>query len=260
MQLYFIRHGQSTNNLLYEETLSDQDRSEDPPLTEKGLQQAERLAEYLRSGRSGCLDDDQQNLTGFEITHLYTSLMIRAASTAACIARMLHLPPIAWPETHEGGGIYLDDPKTGEPMPLSGKPRSYFERNYPELILPDTLSEEGWWNRPFETRPERRRRAEAFLAELLQRHAGKPHRVALVSHGGFYNHFLAVLFGLQDGLARLIASGPQAQNQTDPAPMPQDGLWFSLNNVGISCFDFLPGEVKVVYMNRIDFLPRDLIT
>lgn len=259
MQLFFIRHGQSTNNLLYEENTGEQNRSEDPPLTEKGLRQAEKLAEYLRSGRSGCPGDDPGG-GGFGLTHLYTSLMIRAVSTAVCIARALNLPLVAWPEVHEGGGIYMEDPDTGEPVGLDGKPRAYFERHYPELILPDWLDEKGWWNRPFETRLERRRRAEAFLTELFKRHADESHRVGVVSHGGFYNHCLAVLLGLQDGLARELAGLPLVQDLDQLSAWQQEGLWFSLNNTAISCFNFLPGEVKIVYLNRVDFIPPDLIT
>ena len=46
-QLFFIRHGQSTNNALADPT----QRVQDPELTELGQIQAERVAEYL-SGKS----------------------------------------------------------------------------------------------------------------------------------------------------------------------------------------------------------------
>jgi len=262
MQLYFIRHGQSFNNAIDEETSYSQDRSEDPPLTDKGLRQACVLAEFLREGGSFSAVEgfDPHRSSAPVFTHLYTSLMIRAVATAVCISAALDLPPVAWTNVHEGGGIYLDNPETGERQPLGGKPRSYFEQHFPQLVLPETLGEAGWWNRPFETRPERRRRAQAFLVELLQRHGSQPDRVAVVSHGGFYQHFLAALFGFQEEAARAATGVARSNNQDNVTTEWKDVLWFTLNNTGISRFDFLQGEVRVAYLNRLDFLPPDLIT
>ena len=50
MQLYLIRHGQSTNNARWEAQENyDTYRSSDPTLTEKGIRQAELLADFWRS-------------------------------------------------------------------------------------------------------------------------------------------------------------------------------------------------------------------
>ena len=50
---------------------------------------------------------NEQNQYGFGFTHIYTSLMERAATTAAPIARALGTVPFsAWTEIHEEGGIY----------------------------------------------------------------------------------------------------------------------------------------------------------
>jgi len=49
VELYFIRHGQSTNNVLMEKDRKNYlyDREVDPDLTQKGVEQAALVAEYL---------------------------------------------------------------------------------------------------------------------------------------------------------------------------------------------------------------------
>jgi 2,3-bisphosphoglycerate-dependent phosphoglycerate mutase len=224
MQLFFIRHGQSTNNQLYATTGSDKGRNCDPDLTEIGRKQAHLLAEYLDQGRT-C------------ITHLYTSLMVRAVSTGAVVAERLGLPLVAWPDLHEEGGIYLSD-DSGKPEGQPGKDRAYFKEHFPMLVLPVTLGEGGWWNRPYETTAERPLRAKRLLNELFARHGSSDGCVAVISHGGFYNHVLSTLLNLPDG----------------------HGWWFVLNNTAITRIDFYPDRTDFVYHNRVHFLPPELIT
>jgi 2,3-bisphosphoglycerate-dependent phosphoglycerate mutase len=242
MQLYFIRHGQSENNLLWTETASSEGRSEDPELTPVGRQQAEAVARFLTQSDPMLITNphvyDTQNVGGFGITHIYCSLMIRAVATATIIARELSLPLVAWEEVHEEGGIHQKDEETGERVGLPGKNNAYFEAHYPDLILPDSLSAEGWWNRPFEPYEERPLRARRFLHAFLDRHGGTEDRVAVVSHGGFYNQLLRAIFDLPDG----------------------SGFWFALNNAAITRLDFGQEEVVLSYSNRTDFLPREMIT
>jgi len=79
MQLYFIRHAQSTNNELYESTGSSYGRNEDPELTELGIKQASALAEFLQTGNpNGGARKETASPKGFGLTHLYSSLMRRA--------------------------------------------------------------------------------------------------------------------------------------------------------------------------------------
>lgn len=242
MQLYFIRHGQSENNLLWEQTGSSHGRSQDPDLTPVGRQQAERVARFLAQGDPAQIANarrrDPQNVGGFGLTHLYCSLMIRAVTTGTIVSRAVGLPLVAWVDIHEGGGIHLKDEQTGEHIGLPGKNRAYFEAHYPDLILPDSLGEEGWWNRPFESYEERPLRARRFLREFLARHGGTDDRVALISHGGFYNFLLRAIFDL-------------------PA---DSNCWFSLNNAAITRIDFVGEDTILTYANRVDFLPPELIT
>ena len=241
MQLYFIRHGQSENNLLWAQSGSSERRSADPGLTAVGRQQAHGVAQFLRRADSPAAansDEDSQNRAGFGITHLYTSLMVRAVATGTIIAQALGLPLVAWEDLHEWGGIYRTDEETGERIGLPGHNRAYFETHYPELVLPDLLGDEGWWNRPFETREERPARARRFLHDLLDRHGGADDRVAVVSHGGFHRELLWAVLGVPEG----------------------NGCWLALNNGALTRVDFNGEETALSYLNRAGFLPRELIT
>jgi 2,3-bisphosphoglycerate-dependent phosphoglycerate mutase len=240
MQLYFIRHAQSANNALWDRTGTNIGRSEDPELTETGRRQVACLAEALSLGSPAAAggNGDLQNRGGFHLTHLYTSLMLRSVMTSTSVAERLGLPLNGWKDLHECGGIYLDDPETGQPVGLPGKNRAFFAARYPSLHLPKDLGESGWWNRPYESVEERDQRARRFLEELLLRHGDSQDRVGVISHGAFYNRVLGEV--LQIG--------------------SRQGLWFMLNNCAITRLDFVEGEVSLVYTNRLDFMPSELIT
>lgn len=240
MQFYFIRHGQSQNNALYARTGSWQGRDHDPELTDVGRLQADHLARFLQPSDplSDSNDSDPLNSAGFGITHLYSSLMIRAAATGSIVAEALDLPLVAWEDLHEGGGIYLDDELTENKIGQPGPNRAELETRFPRLVLPDSLNEAGWWNRPFEDPEQRPIRARRFLNDLIERHRNTGDRVAVISHGGFYNHFLGALLRLPE----------------------RDGFWFELSNTGITRIDFGEDRVYLLYANRVDFLPKEMIT
>lgn len=243
MQLYFIRHGQSGNNWLWDQTQSSKGRNEDPPLTAAGRKQANLVAQFLarEGGPSEPNDNDYQNHTGFNLTHIYSSLMTRAVDTGYTVAQALDLPLIAGKDLHECGGIYLDD-ENGNSIGLAGKGRSYFEQTYPQLVLPDYLDEDGWWNRTYEKTEESGPRAERVVRELLERHGNSHDRVGVITHGLFYNHLLSVILKMP--------------------PPDVRGYWFVLNNCAITRIDFNRAEdvLGIIYTNRVEHLPRELIT
>ena len=242
MILFLIRHGQSTNNAIWEQTHFYKDRVPDPPLTKKGHRQAEALAHFLSNhGDPNAPEQpDPQNIGGFAITHIYCSLMKRAVVTGEIISSRIGLPLVSWPEIHEGGGIFSQDAESGERTGLEGPGRQHFETNHPALKLPQSLGASGWWNRPYEERTELLTRARRVREELLKRHGDSSHRVALISHVGFCHFFLSELL-----------------NITVPEERPH---WFHLNNTGISHISFSEDRIRVNYLNRTDFLPSQLIT
>ena len=241
MELFLIRHAQSENNRLWDLTKSHINRSQDPDLTEIGQRQSELLAEFLSHEsilpRNGI--HDVQNIHGFHLTHIYSSLMIRAVKTGIVTAEKLGLSLIGWEDLHEEGGIFLYDPGSGEKEGMDGKTREYFIQNFPGLLVPEDLGEGGWWKRrPYETEKSCGIRARRVVDQVLKRHKNPGDKVVLFTHGGFYNKIMKVILRLPD----------------------DSSLWFSINNCAITRIDFSQGERSIAYMNRIDFLPRDLVT
>jgi broad specificity phosphatase PhoE len=253
MQLYFIRHGQSVNNAGWGNP--DHKEHPDPALTEIGIQQAQILADFLAPSRTTSngknLDqtgesNPQNRLNEDGFTHLYASLMERAVHTASLLAPRLEIPFEAW-EIHESGGIFEREGKD-KLQGLPGRPRSFFETNFPAISLPESVDENGWWReRPFETEEECQQRAGRIWSDLLNRHNSDigqtEHRVALVSHGGFFMHLMCAILEL-------------------PWKNASHGLrsWFLLNNCSLSRIDVRDGYVTICYLNRTDHLPADMIT
>jgi 2,3-bisphosphoglycerate-dependent phosphoglycerate mutase len=242
MQLYFVRHGQSENNRMWSRTGTSKGRVADPQLTGVGKRQAALVARFLAApGNDAAREWDPMNLGGFPITHCYASLMERAVATGHEVAGALGLPLLAWIDIHETGGMFLEDLETGERRSQPGLARSYLEQAYPRLVVPETVTEEGWWNRPFEPEEARSERAGRVLEELVVRHGGTDDAVVFVSHGGFFNYLMRAVLDLGE--------------------IENDTLWFAANNASITRIDFFEGgRVVIGYLNRVDFLPPELIT
>ena len=255
MELYIIRHAQSTNNAL----ASQEQRVEDPALTDLGQRQAERLADHLARGCQplfGAAPEGvraEGHLRGYGLTHLYCSPMLRSLQTADYLARALDLKPQVWIEVHEQGGIFLEEGAPGARLIL-GKPgmtRPEILGRFPNFTLPEAITERGWWNRGFEEWAACHARAAEVAEELRARAAsGAGQRVAIVSHGGFIDALLKAL---------LHSRTPQGSNGHSGPPPGDPGIFFLHYNAAI---DFIAiredGHVRVVYLNRIEHLPPDL--
>lgn len=242
MFLYIIRHGQSSNNALGD---SRRNRVCDPTLTELGFRQAELVGAHLCSGvnRDPGKPFDLEaagarNPRGHGITALYASPMLRALQTAELIGSIGGLTPCVHMDIHEVGGIYLDH---GEPRGIVGYPgltRGEVRARFPGFELADGLGENGWWNKGLESRKDAFLRASRVAGSLRDRSAGTE-RIAMVTHAGFSNLLVGALLGLP-------------YDESDP---------FHFSNTGVSLIRFrADGEVSLRYVNRVEFLPPELVT
>lgn len=220
MKLFFIRHGQSASNATWDASGIRRVRIDDPALTDVGRAQAGQVAENL-----GAWPDPEWHPTG--ITRVYTSLMLRAVATGAIVAPALGAPLVAWVDTHEVGGLYVEDEATSAFVSRPGKGRAFFARQFPQLSLPPELGDAGWWFRPFEDDDARPARARRVWESLLARHAEDT--VALITHLGFYNQIMAIALGLP--------------------PPHRSQVWFDLDNGAITCLDTRKG-VHVARANQ----------
>ncbi len=227
MDLFFIRHGQSSNNDLFQKTGGRVGRMSDPELTELGKVQANRLADFVRNRKEE-----------FGFTHLYSSLMTRAIQTSIPLAEGLSMPIVGHLDLHESGGVYLEDEVDSKLIGQPGKTRKELQSLYPHLQLPDKLDGSGWWNRDFEVSEARPIRARRVAEWLTKTHGGTNDRVVIVSHYGFFNHLVWALIGFE---------------------RPQ-GAWFVMNNTAVSRFEYSEEGISTHYLNRVDHLQPELIT
>lgn len=241
MELYIIRHGQSTNNALADERL----RTFDPPLTAIGERQAELVAAYLADGRNrdpwvnpATGQSRPETGTGFGITHLYCSAMYRALQTARPIAEALGLQPEVWVDIHEHGGIYLETDGTVTGYP--GKSRGEILAEFPHYTLPDAITEAGWWAIEKGMEPLDSAYGRAItVANALRQRAESDERIALVTHGTFIDALIKALF----------------------YQLPSRQMFYMHYNSAISRIDFMARDRMLVrYLNRIAHLPPELVT
>lgn len=239
MELYIVRHAQSTNNALYDESV----RVVDPPLTAIGLRQAELVAAHLANG----IDHETAEIegqpfdapaAGMGISRLYCSAMMRALQTGTAIGRTLQLQPHVWVDVHEEGGMWLDH---GGPEGIRGYPgmtRQEIADRFPHVVLPQEVGHDGWWRAGREEWDAFLARAERVAAEL-RKQCASTERVAIVTHGGFGAYLIRAL-------ARVSVDAP---------------TFFHHDNTGITRVRLRPdGRVSIRYLNRVDHLPPDLVT
>jgi len=241
MKLFIIRHAQSINNALPDE----RDRVCEPPLTELGHRQAQLLAEHLAIGKNPELSTwtsveatASHNRRSYDITRLYCSAMHRSLQTAQPIAQALNLTPEIWLDIHEHGGIFLDHGEDGGIRGYPGRTRSEILAEFPACILPETITEEGWWQGSQEDWPACHGRAIKVAAELRAQ-ATSDERIAIVTHGGFIDALIKALL-----------------NQS-----PSPHVFYYNFNTAISRIDFrADGRLDFRYLNRVDHLPQESIS
>ncbi len=188
MQLYLIRHGESTNNRLATQRLAYEDyiaqRSADPDLTEIGYQQAQLMADHVANG----------GLPEHSIQRLYVSPMWRALLTAQPLAKALGIPAIVQADIFEHGGVFTGQPHGDDLSPAPGMTRAEMAAGFPGYELADEITETGWYRGGWETMKECDVRARSVAERVTGwAEAADGDTVALVSHGTFIDRLLKAL-------------------------------------------------------------------
>lgn len=219
MELYIIRHAESLNNANPVEL-----RVEDPPLTELGRWQAERLAKRMQH---------------LGLTRLFVSPFRRALETILPIRHVTDLVPEVWIDLHEQGGVMsgIDaDSYAGRP----GLARAEILDLLPEAILPEEIDHQGWWKcRPFEEVEEALQRAHRVARQVRERFAHAEERVALVSHGAFMSLLISAFVGLPD----------------------RGHDWFEdITNTAITKLTIMPAYTQFGLLNCVRHLPDEWVT
>lgn len=253
MKLYLIRHAQSENNVIMDDHIENHKDTEgikvyenlrlaDAQLSKIGNRQADELGAFLaRSYQSSSEDNPQDRFrfNDFDFTHIFVSPMIRTLDTIKPFIGQTDIQPAIWEDLHEQGGVWDIDQKTEERVGFPGLTPDYIRANYHNYSIPESMNPNGWWNRPYEEGEACFQRAGDILGTLIQAHGKTDHRIALITHSYLINCFLYQLFGLS---------------------ATKQGYLFVVNNTSISRIDFIHQRRMLVYQNRIDFLPAELVT
>ena len=245
-RLYLIRHAQSANNEIWDGSDHMVGRHPDPEITEIGHRQAKTLAEHLAHPQAEPRQHpfEQAQEFQFGLTHVYCSLMTRSILTAEYIASACDLELQVHPEIFEKHGIY-DVDEDGNLQGMPGPGRDYFVQRFPRLKLPEEFNDTGWWSRPVEDEMAFLTRMQKVVNDTRQRLDRSDESIALVAHGDFIDQFVNELMGV-------VRHQPNYDNH-----------WvanWAFHNTSISRIDFVNGSHNVVYMNRIDHLPNELVT
>ncbi len=243
MELYIIRHAQSTNNISM--IYNPEEREADPPLTELGLKQAQALGEYLKREPSPETWIDhpvqwKERGESWGITQLYCSPMQRTLQTCQPVAEALRLDPQVWIDLHEHGGIHHNSGDGRGEVGQPGLTRGAIEAAFPGYRLPAGVTEHGWYRAEQGMEDLATCQGRAIrVAEVLRHQADSHERIALVTHGMFINCLLKALLNM----------------------LPNDHLYFVHYNTAITRVDFYPDEtIGLRFVNRVSHLPLELLS
>ena len=245
MELYIIRHAQSSNNALADPI----NRVADPPLTDLGRRQAQRLATHLASEphpeqRHGRDPEDThvETVRGYGIRRLYCSAMHRSLETASAIGTAVGIAPEVWVDIHERGGIFLAHRDDRGVVGYPGKTRSQIAKEFPTVVPGDGVREDGWWDpaRGEEDWADCQGRAVRVCDRLWECvNGGEEGPIAIVSHGDFIQALMKAILGR----------------------IPASNLAFYHFNTAITRVDLEPVDRVIVrYVNRVPHLTQDLVS
>ncbi len=228
MRLYLIRHAESENNALSQETFHR--RKVDPDLTALGYQQRDLLAQHIKT---------ENDAVGqkYEIDQLYTSAMVRSLLTTAPLSDALGLAPVVWTDLHEKGGLFRQ--QNGESRGFKGLSRAAILEQFPAYQLPDEVTDQGWYDVELGREPETHSYYRAIkVARELRKRSHSRAGIALVSHAGFLDVLLKAFFG-----------------QLPARPFT---MHYYHDNTAITRINLEGAQTALHYMNRVDHLPAAL--
>ena len=239
MRLFIVRHGESENNSIegtssYEEYLAN--RSPDPALTALGEKQADAVAHHLATATVAEHFRTGVGRTGYDITRIYCSPMLRTMQTAQPIARALNINPEVMMDIYEHGGCFLGDPSQPKTVVnYPGLSRSKMQERFPGYVLPEAITEDGWWKKGYEDTEAcyaRAMRVSGRLRKMAEDFSnnGLIERVVLVVHATFIDALLKALF-----------------NQ-----LPNPHFHYVHYNTAITRVDFQEGYEYLRYVNRTE--------
>ncbi len=170
MELYLIRHGQSENNARPEHL-----RVEDALLTELGHQQADLLAQWVKT---------------VELDRLFSSPFRRALQTAWPIQQASGVPVEVLVPLHEVGGC-MSGPGPDNFVGCPGIRRSELLEEFPGYQVPEEIDQTGWWkSKPAEDDQQVHQRATDVLDWVRQEFAAGQDKVGFVMHADVTRHLL----------------------------------------------------------------------
>lgn len=245
MELYIIRHAQSANNALRDQS----DRVCDPHLTELGRKQAERLAHHLANEphpeQHHTLDPEKtsvETVNGYGIVRLFCSAMHRSLETATTVGKSIGVRPEVWVDLHESGGIFLNHTDGRGVVGYPGMTRAEVMAEFPTALVGEEVRDTGWWDpeageEEWATCQGRAIRVSRELWRMADEGVAGP--VALVSHAGFMEALVKALLN----------------------SLPAASLTLYQLNTSITRVDLGPGrEVHVRYLNRVPHLSQELVS
>ena len=248
MKLYLVRHAESANNANFSSNGEESGRVPDPEITKIGHQQAALLGEHLAhpqgDSRQPSLLTPSGSQPGYGLTHLYCSLMIRSILTAEYIAAACELPLRAHTDIFERGGLYELN-ADGSTVGVPGSGREYFSDRFPNLELPESVAGTGWYDRPAETDEQFVARTKVALRDIIARHADTDDSVAAVVHGDF----------IDQAVNELLELARRRENYETTWM----GNW-AAHNTSLTRIDLVGDSQVIVYTNRLDHLPVELVT
>ncbi|CAD8175910.1 unnamed protein product [Paramecium octaurelia] len=176
MKIYYVRHGQSMNNIIND--LSDQEyeknRQQDPSLSEQGIKQVRLLTDYLK-------------LKKVEFEEIRCSPQQRAIQTAQLLSEGFKVPLKIQQNLHEKGG----NQQLNKGFP--GLTRKEFQNQYPGFEIDELIQDAGWYFKDKrETDEECTQRAEKVLQDL-QKETKKS--ILIIGHGNFMDQVMGIVCG-----------------------------------------------------------------